>query len=134
MGNNIIEHQYGTIIVNGGNALKDCPKCLEEAKIIETKLNTGKYENDPQPQWKFDCGFKLDYDGELVRVSSRFYPPKTHYGPTWDGSVSIYFLQNKICSKKFDCETLEELHTQVEEYMIWVKERILTLLNTGLNQ
>ncbi len=134
MENNIIEHPKGTIILNGGNPLKDCPKDWEEARTIEAKLNTGKDEDDPQPLWKFDCGFKLDYDGQLIGVCSRFFPPTTHNGPTWDGTVTISFLQKEICSKKFDCDTLEELHTQVEEYMIGIKERIVNLLSIGLNQ
>lgn len=124
MEKSIIEHKNGTIIMNGGNPLEGCPKDWDEAKLIEEKLNAGKDEDEPQPRWKFDCGFKLDFDGELIRVSSRFYPPKTHYGATWDGTVSIYFLDKEVSEKKFDCATLEELHKQVEEYVDSIKESV----------
>lgn len=111
-----------TLIINGGNPLEGCPKDWDEARRIEEKLNEGKAEGEPR--WGFDCGFKLDYDGELLRISSRFYPPKTHYGATWDGTVSVYFLDEEVSQKKFDCATLEELQTKVEEYVDSVKKNI----------
>ncbi|SEG31531.1 hypothetical protein [Flavobacterium urumqiense] len=113
--NNLIEHSYGTIVINGGNPLQGCPKDWDEAKLIEEKLNENKEEEEPQ--WKFDCGFKLDYDSSIIKISSRFYPPKTHYGETWDGTVSVYFMDKKIKEKKFDYPTLEELHKEVEDYV-----------------
>lgn len=121
MEDNIIEYKNCTIIMNGGNQLEGCPKDWDEAKLIEEKLNDDKDEDEPQPRWRFDCGFRLDFDGELIRVSSRFYPPKTHYGATWDGTVSVYFLNKKVSEKKFDCATLEELHKQVENYVYGIK-------------
>lgn len=129
MENGIIQHGSGTIIMNGGNPLEGCPKDWDEAKEIEERFNEGKdYSKENQwegePVWSFDCGFKLDFDGPIVRASSRFYPPKTHYGPTWDGSVSILFGEEELVSKEFNCPTLEELRTQVEEYVNEVKAKI----------
>lgn len=115
MENNIIEHATGTIIMNGGNPFEGCPESWEEARSIQEKFNEGKEYGEPK--WEFDCGFKLDFDGPLVRVSSRFYPPKTHYGSTWDGTVTIFILDKEVEEKKFDCPTLDELKTQVEEYV-----------------
>lgn len=115
MDNNVIKHATGTIIINGGNPLEGCPKDWDEAKIIIEKLNDGK--ESEEPQWSFDCGFKLDYDGGLVTIGSRFYPPKTHYGATWDGTVHIYLLGKAIKEKDFDCQTLYELKKQVDEYV-----------------
>lgn len=123
MENNIIQTQDSTIIMNGGNPLPGCPNNWDEARDIENKLNEGKDEFG-EPEWKFDCGFKLDFDGPVLRVSSRFYPPKTHYGDTWDGTVTVYLLDKEIEEKKFDCKTLEELKIQVEGYVKSLADKI----------
>ena len=109
-------------IICGGNSLEGCPTDWEEAKVIFEKMNDGKTSNEPQ--WSFDCGFKLDYDGGLLSIGSRFYPPKTHYGKTWDGTSTVYFQGNKVEEKKFDCETLDELKSQVEEYVKSIIQRV----------
>ena len=126
MENNIINHKNGTIIFNGGNPLKGCPTDWEEAKLIIQKMNDGKTSNEPQ--WSFDCGFKLDYDGGLLSIGSRFYPPKTHYGATWDGSVYVYLRNETIEKKIFDCKTLEELKNQVDEYINGIIEKVQSVL------
>lgn len=64
----------------------------------------------------------------LLSISSRFYPPKTDYGPTWDGTVSVYFLDKEVSKKEFDCATLEELHKQVEDYVNTIKQNISKIL------
>jgi len=127
MEENIIKHSTGTIIINGGNQLEGCPSDWDEAKKIQEKLNEGK-EEFGVPNWRFDCGFKLDFDGALMSVSSRFYPPKTHYGATWDGSVTISFMGKKFEEKKFDCQTLDELKNQVEGYVNSFGEKLRSLL------
>lgn len=132
MDENIIKHDGGIAIVNGGNPIEGCPKDWDEAKEIQKNLNIDKdWEHGEfvsQPVWSFDCGFKLDFDGPLIRVSSRFYPPKTHYGPTWDGTVSIIFMNEDIAEKKFDCATLEELKLQVDEYLKTIADKLRTAL------
>ncbi len=125
--NNIIQIADKTLIISGGNALPGCPNDWDEAKIIQEKLNKDKC--DDEPAWRFDCGFKLDFDGPLVSISSRFYPPKTHYGATWDGSVSVYLMGKELSTKKFDCATLDELTSQVEKYV----QTITKGINDGLN-
>jgi hypothetical protein len=111
---NIIQHAHGTTIINGGDPLEGCPKNWDDAKLVQEQLNEhkGKYE----PLWSFDCGFKLDYDGPIISIGSRFYPPKTHYGETWDGKVHVYLMGKEIAVQAFDCLTLDELKTQVETY------------------
>lgn len=79
-----------TLIINGGNALPGCPESWEDARSWQDKANEDK--GDSEPLWSFDCGFKLDFDGGILRVSSRFYPPKTHYGSTWDGTVTVSLI------------------------------------------
>lgn len=122
---NIIKIGNSTIIMNGGDPLPGCPENWEDAKKWEEKANEDKGDS---PQWSFDCGFKLDYDGDLVRVSSRFYPPTTHGGSTWDGNVTIMIGGNDFREKSFDCPTLEELKIQVEKYVTETIFRITDLL------
>lgn len=122
MNDSIIKIGDKTIIINGGNPLEGCPSDWDEANRIQEKLNEGKDEDEPQ--WNFDCGFKLDFDGSILRISSRFYPPKTHYGKTWDGTVGVFLLDKKISEKKFDCQTLDQLKTEVEAYFEKIKAGI----------
>lgn len=117
MDQNIIYHPTGTIIMNGGNPLEGCPESYEEADKWAENTNESSVVGPDGPKWKFDCGFKLDYDGPLVGISSRFYPPKTHYGPTWDGTVTIYYLGQDVFEKQFDCKSLDELRAQVENFV-----------------
>lgn len=128
MSENVYKSVNGTtVIVNGGNSLPGCPKDWDEANALQAKMNEGKGDEEEyrnQPRWRFDCGFKLDFDGPLLDVSSRFYPPKSHYGATWDGGVSITMFGQDIASKKFDCTTLEELRVQVEGYVKEIADKV----------
>lgn len=117
-----------TVIICGGDPLPGCPESWDEAYAAQAKMNGGiSKEHDDygdRPRWRFDCGFKLDFDGPLLDVSSRFYPPKSHYGATWDGGVAIHMFGQDIASKEFDCATLEELHAQVEAYVKVIAEKV----------
>lgn len=125
MSKNIIRTNGGFMIFNGGNGLKDCPKTFEEAHKWSEEVNI---ENNmdfwESPQWSFDCGFKLDYDGPILHISSRFYPPKTYYGGKWDGTVTIYIFNKKIHEEEFDCKTLKELRQKVEFFIFGLKDKI----------
>lgn len=103
------------IISNGGDPLKDCPTDYGIADKWAAFANRGT-EKGQGPVWSWDCGFKLDFDGPIVKFSSRFYPPKTHYGEKWDGSVTVFILGEKAMKKEFECETLKELKEQVEMF------------------
>ena len=104
------------IIINGGNPLPGCPESWDDAHEWEDEVNkdTSKWE---VPQWKFDCGFKLDHDGPILSVSSRFYPPKSDYGPRWDGGCEILLMGNTVAQKEFECDSLDELKSQVEAFV-----------------
>jgi len=111
-----------TIIINGGDPLDGCPETYEQAHAWSDLSNKGIPYNGPR--WSWDCGFKLDFDGQMkllgfipVSVSSRFYPPKEVYGPTWDGSVDLVFGGRFRKSKRFDEATLESLVKRVEKYL-----------------
>jgi len=108
--------------VNDKQPLKGCPKSWKEAYGWTDAANKNKEGVDVK--WDFDCGYKLDYDGELIYVSSRFYPPKEHYGDTWDGTVRIYISGKKIVEKEFDCPSLDELRDEVESYIKSIAEKV----------
>lgn len=105
-----------TIIINGGDPLPGCPKSWDEANKWQETANAKKDEFE-EPKWRFDCGFKLDFDGPLISINSRFYPPTEHYGPGWDGNVTFYRMGVQIYQKNFECETLEQLKKEVESYV-----------------
>lgn len=115
MSENIIQTESSTIIINGGDPLPGCPSSYEEANSWADEVNKDK--SSSEPRWSFDCGFKLDFDGPILKVSSRFYPPKSHYGPKWHGTVAILFRGNEILSKEFEEDTLELLKVKVETYV-----------------
>lgn len=104
------------VVINGGEPMKDCPTNWDQAWKWQDAVNRDT-EEWASPQWKWDCGFKLDYDGPILRVGSRFYPPKTYYGMSWDGFTEICVFDKEVEEKHFDCETLEELKTEVERYV-----------------
>jgi hypothetical protein len=70
-------------------------------------------------KWSFDCGFKLDFDGALLFVSSRFYPPhKSHedYGK-WHGYITFILLGEEIHKKEVESNTLDEIGNSTEKYV-----------------
>ena len=87
----------------------------ENAKVWQEKANEKKEIFD-EPKWSWDCNFKLDFDGSLLRISSRFYPPHKNAGDWWEGAVLVNFLGEEILRKEFKCNTLEELKTEVEKF------------------
>lgn len=121
-----IKTDTSTIVFNGGKPLKGCPPVNEAgwkwAHSWEALANGDA--DEWSVAWKFDCGFKLDYDGPVVSISSRFYPPKEGYGPTWDGHVGVHIGDDKVSDKAFDCPTLEELRAEVELYVHGVTKKI----------
>lgn len=104
------------------------PKDWKDAKNVLEKLNEFKNE-DYDILWNFDCGFKLDYDGGLVKISSRFYPPHKHDGISWSGDVHIFVLDKSVSNKKFEYKELYELKKNVEQYVDDIKNKILNVFN-----
>ena len=113
------------MIFNGGKALEDsdCPNDYKKAHDITDEWNKTTIDG---MKWSFDCGFKLDYDGDIVTISSRFYSPKKYYGGGWNGTVDIYVMDDSdpISSKKFDEKTLITLKDSVEKYILKLKKKI----------
>ena len=117
-------HPTRIMIMNGGEPLPGCPLSWDVAHSWEDKANEGK-EEFTSPLWRFDCGFKLDYDGPIVSASSRFYPPKTHYGPKWNGNVTVNVLGKEVAKKEFKTDTLDQLREQAEEYVAAIGKDLL---------
>lgn len=83
-------------------------------------------KNNGSVIWSWDCGLKLDFDGDLVSVSSRFYPPhKSHadFGKYY-GSVNVRIVEKDIYKKEFEADTLSELCTNVENFVMNISEEI----------
>jgi len=95
---------------------KDIELTWGNANAWATLANAEK-ETYKEPEWSWDCGFKLDFDGSLLTVSSRFYPPhKNPDGMGWNGFVNVLFLGKEVIRKEFTRETLDELKKDVEEF------------------
>lgn len=116
-----------TMIFNGGDPLKDCPRDFEAADAWAANAN-GDNDKFDSPMWRWDCGFKLDYDGPLLRFSGRFYPPKTHYGDKWDGKLQVIVMGKPVLEKDFECETLDELKKMVESFASDLRRNIVAHL------
>lgn len=87
------------------------------AEQWEEKANKGKDEQDTPIKWRWDCNFKLDFDGELLSISSRFYPPHKQHDKTilWDGTISLMFGGEKVKEIKLKADTLEEIRALAED-------------------
>lgn len=137
LGKNSRELKIGNTfhIFNGGNLLPGSPDSWEDAIEWLKKVNGERYADNYSdltvwdgPLWRFDCGFKLDFDGALIWVSSRFYPPANYYGPKWDGVLSVQIMGETLIEKEFIADTLDDLRKDVEVYFGKIVSRIKVLL------
>lgn len=87
----------------------------DNANAWKEKANEKKEIFD-EPKWSWDCNSKLDFDGSLLRVSSRFYPLHKNADNWWEGTVTVIFLETELLKKEFKCNTLDELKTEVEKF------------------
>lgn len=72
-------------------------------------------------KWSWDCGLKLDYDGDICCISSRFYPPhksSSDYGK-YHGTITVMIGDSvkNLHEHKVEAETLDELKNVVEDYV-----------------
>lgn len=99
----------------------------ENANNWIEKINRDK--SDYEPKWKWDCNFKLDFDGGLISVTSRFYPPNKNKSKKWEGTLSIIILDTTITKKSFINEDLDKLKEEVEifikHYIEIIKSRLI---------
>lgn len=93
--------------------------------------NKDKQIIEIEPNWSWDCGLKLDYDGGLLRISSRFYQENNNI---FNGSVSFYIHDDEVFIKEFSCRHIDILKKDVEEYCNKISKQIykLCLNNIGV--
>ena len=120
------------IIINGGRPLPGCVNNWNEAIDWQNKANENKIIDDLD--WRFDCGYKLDFDGPLVYIDSRFYPPAEFYGPLWDGDVSLYIDNKEIIKKHFEEKSLNKLRDAVESYVKELIDKLKLCLVNSLKE
>ncbi len=99
------------------------------------KQRNDNCEDLTELEWSWDCGLKLDYDGSILKVLSRFYPPhKSHadYG-LYHGDVDFYIVGVKIFSKSFEAKTLDVLCNQVETYVLQRQHQIADFIENNLD-
>jgi len=85
-------------------------------------------KDDKIIKWSWDCGLKLDYDGDVCCISSRFYPPhksSPEYGK-YSGTISVMIGDGDeyIHEHKVEAETLDELKSLVEGYVSKILDKM----------
>jgi hypothetical protein len=100
----------------------------DDAKKWQDEVNKDSEGGFERPEWRWDCSFKLDFDGPLLRVSSRFYPQGLNVDPQWEGTVSLFIFDEEISEKKFKHNNLEELRIEVEKYTNSIKEKLKQII------
>jgi hypothetical protein len=88
----------------------------KNAKAWMDEANKDK-EEWSEPCWSWDCNFKLDLDGSLISVSSRFYPPSYNVKDCWTGTLQIYILKELILKEEIECDTLDQLKEKAESFI-----------------
>ena len=106
----------------------------DNAKAWQENANEKKEIHD-EPKWSWDCGLKLDYDGEICRISSRFYPPHKHSADNskYSGNISVYIGDDEIHKYEVEASSLDSLKEIVEEYTSKIIERITTNIKAAFS-
>ena len=101
----------------------------DNAQQWADKANEEKQIQEIEPRWSWDCGLKLDYDGGLIRVSSRFYQVNENI---FDGSVSFLIGDATLFNREFSSRHIDNLKKDVEEYVRFVTGNVQQLVTTNL--
>ena len=96
----------------------------EAARKWEEEAN----DNESLIKWSWDCGLKLDYDGDVCRISSRFYPPHKSsetYGK-YHGKISVMIGDGieYLHEHEIEADSLDELKGLVEKYVAEILDKI----------
>jgi hypothetical protein len=91
-------------------------------------------EEDGLIKWSWDCGLKLDYDGDVCRISSRFYPPHKSSDEyrKYHGTISVMIgdAEEYLHEYEIEAETLDELQKLVEEYVLKTLDKMHNALRS----
>lgn len=76
-------------------------------------------------EWSFDYDLKLDYDGHVCSISSRFYPPNKA-GDTYKGSISVVIIdpQEYLHDHLIEAKTLDELQVLAEGHVSHIVDKM----------
>lgn len=85
-------------------------------------------KHDKLIKWEWDCGLKLDYDGDVCRISSRFYPPhksSAEYGK-YHGTITVMIGDaiEDIHKHEIEANTLDELQKLAENYVSKILDKM----------
>ncbi len=100
----------------------------EETREASSKWQEQANENNNSVKWSWDCGLKLNYDGDVCRIESLFYPPhksSDKYGK-YHGTIRVMigFAVEPIHEKKIEAKTLDELQTLAENYVSKILDKM----------
>ena len=74
-----------------------------------------------KPKWTLDCQKKFCYDGSIVEINTRFYPPNynANDGGGWGGGLVEVVGDGVVFDKKYfkPRGTIDELMVDVEKYV-----------------
>ena len=102
----------------------------DDAYKWSDKANDEKQIEQIEPRWSWDCGLKLDFDGGLLRVSSRFYQEQED---VFSGSVSFMINDDTIFEREFSCRHIDNLKKDVEMYVNSVTNSVNKFLSENSN-
>lgn len=105
--------------------MEDLNKWVQEA-------NSEKHTKS-EPRWVRDGTYRFDYDGAIVRVSSRFYCVDKE-NQFYDGSVSFCVRDMTLFTKEFSSRKLDILRQDVELYVLTIQVKLRNMLKEHINQ
>jgi hypothetical protein len=91
-------------------------------------------------KWTDDCQGKKDYDGDIISISTRYWPAKDYrliggnlVKPSANCSLILRHGEDdyfELISKDFEADTFEEIKVLVEKWAQEQMDRIVDLLRT----
>lgn len=91
-------------------------------------------EKKVNAEWTQDCSQKQDYDGSIISLSTRFWPPRYQSNAKFSAKSSIHLdFKNypeylELISKEFEGDTEAEVKFKVEQWAQEQYERIIHIL------
>jgi hypothetical protein len=95
------------------------------------KVANGEKEKFTHPLWNWDCGFKLDLDGPIVSLESRFYPPARNGTGLWNGGMRLRLLDEIVDQVEISAATLDELKVKADAQILKFVEDLKAHYNGG---
>jgi hypothetical protein len=106
----------------------------QAARVWEIESNN----EDSIIKWSWDCGLKLDYDGDVCSISSRFYPPHKNSMGSANYSGTICLLVGDAAEylheHEVEAESLDSLKSIVENYVEELLGEIHEAIRKALTQ